>query len=322
VELCGQSRGEIVGRAFDSLVPTAERDAVNRVLDKSLRGERVSNFETALLDRDGFERRVTFNTSAVAGPGGSVEGVLVIGQDLSKQKELERRVVQAEKLATLGQLAAGVAHEINNPLSTITMYSEALLQISQVRRSDPADLDKLKRIKESADRILKFARDLTSYARPAASHLEDVDVHDLLDQAARYCEHALKQSGASIERSYGGAPHIRGVRANLVQVFVNLLTNACHALPQGGGRIELTTRAARDGVEIEVRDSGIGIREQDLPRIFDPFFTTKPEGHGTGLGLTIVQGIVEKHGGTVRVTSAATEGTCFIVWLPSNPERA
>ncbi|MGC4118305.1 MAG: ATP-binding protein [Myxococcales bacterium] len=321
VELTDLPRSEVIGKPLDMLLVEGERDGLLKVFARSVGGEKVSHFETLIKVRSGAERRVTFNTAPIVNPTGEVEGVIAIGQDLSRQKELERRVVQAEKLATLGQLAAGVAHEINNPLSTITMYTDAMLQLAQVRKTDPADLDKLRRIKESADRILKFARDLTGYAKPAGTHPEEIDVHDLLDQAARYCEHVLKQSGAMIARSYGAVPKVRAVRSSLVQVFVNLITNACHALPPTGGRVELGTKSREGGVEIEVRDSGSGIKPQDLPRIFDPFFTTKPEGHGTGLGLTIVQSIVEKHGGTIHVTSVMGDGTCFTVWLPVNPER-
>ena len=316
-QLTGYARAEVIGKKVSSLVPEAARAELGEMFERTLAGQPATNAEAVLRAKGGHEVRVAVSTSAVLTAAGEVEGVIAIGQDLSRQRELERRIIQAEKLASLGQLAAGVVHEINNPLTTITMYAEALLQLAPLRGTNAADVEKLQRIHESAERILRFARDLTSYAKPAEDKPEAIDLNAVLDQAARYCEHAFKQAGASLARTYGDAlPTIRGVRANLVQVFVNLLTNACHAIP-GGGQVSVATRELSDGVEVEVSDTGAGIEAAHSARIFEPFFTTKPEGHGTGLGLTIVQGIVEKHGGTVRVSSARGKGTTFTVWLPT-----
>lgn len=318
--LTGYARAEVIGRSVAELTPEASSGAIEALLERTLAGSPVTNAEAVLRSKSGAEVRVAISTATVTNAAGELEGVIAIGQDLSRQRELERRIVQAEKLASLGQLAAGVVHEINNPLTTITMYSEALLQLAPAHGAPPGDLDKLHRIHESADRILRFARDLTSYAKPAREKPETVDLNSVLDQAARYCEHAFKQSGAMFARYYGETlPAILGVKANLVQVFVNLLTNACHAMPNPGGQVSVSTREKDGGVEIEVSDSGAGIAAANLSRIFDPFFTTKLEGQGTGLGLFIVQGIVEKHGGTVRVSSEPGRGTSFTLWLPVGP---
>ena len=317
-QLTGYARAEVIGKKVSSLVPEAARAELGKMFELTLAGQPATNAEAVLRAKGGHEVRVAVSTSTVLTAAGEVEGVIAIGQDLSRQRELERRIIQAEKLASLGQLAAGVVHEINNPLTTITMYAEALLQLAPLRGTEAADVEKLERIHESAERIVRLARDLTSYAKPAEEKPETIELNSVLDQAARYCEHAFKQAGASLARIYGDAlPTIRGVRANLVQVFVNLLTNACHALPRGG-QVSVVTRELSDGVEIEVSDTGAGIEAAHSARIFEPFFTTKPEGHGTGLGLTIVQGIIEKHGGTVRVSSAMGKGTTFTVWLPTS----
>jgi PAS domain S-box-containing protein len=314
VELSGISRSDVIGKPVSDLIAERDQARMDEVLEASLGGERVSHCDLLLKSSSGAEVRTSFSSSTVRTATGEVEGVIAIGQDLSKQRELERRVVQAEKMASLGQLAAGVVHEINNPLTAITMYADSLLQSCRV----PGDLEKLRRIRESTDRILRFARDLTSYARPSVERPEDVDLHELIEQAARYCEHAVKQSNATLVRAWGqNVPRVHGVRANLVQVFVNLVTNACHSLPKEGGQIVLVTRERESGAEVEVRDTGAGIDAQQLQKIFEPFFTTKPEGHGTGLGLTIVQGIIEKHGGTIRVVSTKGVGTTFTLWLPA-----
>ena len=320
--LSRHGREDILGQELTDFVPESEKERVKKVLARSIRGEKVSNFETHLITAGQADVKVSFSTATVMTPSGEVEGVIAIGQDLTRTKELERRVVQAEKLASLGQLAAGVVHEINNPLTTITVYADALIQKHAARPGDAQDLDKLKRMHEAAERILKFARELTSYARPAQDRPELVDVHKLLDQAVGFCDHTLKNAEASLSRGYlEGVPSIRGVKQNLVQVFVNLVTNACHALPAQGGTIAVATRPVASGVEIDVADNGAGIEEKNLSRIFEPFFTTKPEGRGTGLGLSIVQGIVEKHGGSIKVITGKGQGTCFTVYLPTSGER-
>ena len=276
----------------------------------SLRGGQVSNFETAFLHASGKPIRVAFSTATVRSPAGEVEGVIAVGQDLTQLEELERAVIQAEKLASLGQLAAGVAHAINNPLTTISIYADSLVHKFQGSPNDPADTEKLSRILEASGRILKLARNITSYAHPESGH-------------GRAAGHQRRgRSGCRLlrprhqgERGAGGAiplpntsrPSHRS-EATSIQVFVNLITNACHAVQKDGGRLELSTTVRGNGVEIQVPDSGIGISEKDLKRIFEPFFTTKAEGKGTGLGLSIVQGIIAKHGGTIDVQSRAQPG--------------
>ncbi len=193
---------------------------------------------------------------------------------------------------------------------------ESLLMNARVRPdANPADVEKLRRILESSQRILRFTQDLVSYARPGKDKPELVQLNALLDRAVGYCEHVVAQAKVSVRREYTELPPISAVRANLVQVFVNLITNACHAMAPGG-QVTLTTRREGQEVLAEVRDTGTGIDPKNLGRIFDPFFTTKEEGKGTGLGLSIVQGIVESHGGRITVDSALGKGTTFTLRLP------
>ncbi|HZH76566.1 MAG TPA: ATP-binding protein, partial [Archangium sp.] len=247
---------------------------------------------------------------------GEVEGVMAIGQDVTVVTQLEQRVIQAEKLASMGQLAASVAHEINNPMTAVVTYADVLLQRALMAgTAAAADAEKLKKILESGHRILRFTRDLTSYARPAKERPEPVQLNALLDTAVGYCEHVVTQARVSVERDYGELPMLSGVKANLLQVFVNLITNACHAM-QGGGQVSLRTRREGREVVVWVKDTGSGISPEHLSRIFEPFFTTKTEGKGTGLGLSIVQRIVEKHGGQLRVESELGRGTLFTLRFP------
>ncbi|MBL8919597.1 MAG: PAS domain S-box protein [Myxococcaceae bacterium] len=314
--LAGWTKAEVLGRDLNELVAPSMRLMLMRVLSDALVGQAQAAFETVLLTKDGREARVTMASSAVVSQSGDIEGVIAIGQDLSRMRDLERRVVQAEKLASLGQLAASVVHEINNPMTAVATYADALLsRASTSLTADPNDVSKYRKIVENTDRVLRFTRDLVSYARPAQDTPEEVDLNATIERAIGFCEHVLHKHGITLERAFGEVPRFLAVRQNLVQVFVNLITNACHATPPGG-RISVTTRAHDGQAVIELRDSGAGIPDDVKQRIFEPFFTTKPDGKGTGLGLSIVQGIVENHGGRITVDSTPGAGSTFAITLP------
>jgi two-component system NtrC family sensor kinase len=315
-QLTGLSKAEVLGRDLNELVPPAMRLNVIRVFNEALVGQAQSAFETTLLTKDGREARVTLASSAVVSQTGDIEGVIAIGQDLSRMRDLEKRVVQAEKLASLGQLAASVVHEINNPMTAVATYADALLsRASTSLTADPNDVTKYRKIVENTDRVLRFTRDLVSYARPAQDTPEEVDLNATIERAVGFCDHVLHKHGVTLETELGEVPRFLAVRQNLVQVFINLITNACHATPSGG-RIVITTRTLDAQVQIELRDTGAGIPADVKARIFEPFFTTKPDGKGTGLGLSIVQGIIENHGGRISVESDPGKGSAFRIVLP------
>ncbi|WP_224362413.1 ATP-binding protein [Hyalangium versicolor] len=314
--LTGFTKEEVLGKDVLSFIPETEQLRVSAIIAAAMHGESANTFETRLRSRGG-EVRVTFATSTMLTPQSEVEGVVAIGQDITVIKELEKRIVHAEKLASIGQLAASVVHEINNPMTAVAAYSESLLMNARMKPdANPSEMEKLRKIQESSLRILRFTKDLVSYARPAKDKPERVQLNAILDQAVGYCEHVVGQAKVSVRREYGAdLPPISAVRSNLAQVFVNLITNACHAMTPGG-QVTLTTRREGQEVVAEVRDTGSGIDPKHVSRIFDPFFTTKEEGKGTGLGLSIVQGIVESHGGRITVASTLGEGTVFFLRLP------
>ncbi|MFL5321752.1 MAG: two-component system sensor histidine kinase NtrB, partial [Myxococcaceae bacterium] len=315
--LTGLAKEDVLGQDVLELVAESERLRFSSVVAQTLRGEPASNFETRLIGPSGREIRVTFATSVVPTNHGEVEGVTAIGQDITVIRELEKQVIHAEKLASLGQLAASVVHEINNPMTAVHTYADAMWKRTLGQpTADKSDAEKLKKIVDNSDRVLRFTRDLISYARPSEDKkTEKVDVHKLLELALTFCDHVLSQHGVTVERSFAPVPEISAIHGNLVQVFVNLITNACHAMGPGGV-VRLRTEAVDGRVLVRVEDSGTGIDPNVLPRIFEPFFTTKPHGKGTGLGLSIVQGIVEKHGGQIEVQSKLGSGTSFVVKLP------
>jgi two-component system, NtrC family, sensor kinase len=312
----GWAREAVLGRDLVDLVPPEDRIRLVRAMAASLRGQPIDHLEIGFLTADGGRAPVSVNTATLVSGDGAVEGVIAIGEDLRRFRELEQRFVQAEKLSSLGQLAAGVVHELNNPLTSITMSAESLRsRFALAREVLDADREKVDRILEASQRILRFTRDLLAYARPAPAEPAAIDPADLVQTALSFCEHVLRESGAQLKLDLApGLPMVHGVRSNLLQVMVNLVTNACHALP-APGVVEVTAAPAGPFVVLRVRDEGRGISEADLSRVFEPFFTTKPG--GTGLGLSIVQGIVGNHGGTVDVASEPGRGTVFTVRLPA-----
>jgi C4-dicarboxylate-specific signal transduction histidine kinase len=233
-------------------------------------------------------------------------------------------VIQAERLATVGQLAAGVVHELNNPLTSITVYGEYLQKKFLTEGSDPADVDKARKIVEGAERIRHFTRDLMSYARPAGSRLSELQLNDVVRQAISFCEHLVKSANAQLEiRLQAELPRVVGAPGQLQQVFINLMANACDAVADaGGGRIEVWSEPVDEMVTVSIRDDGPGIPEGDLSHIFEPFFTSKPPGKGTGLGLSIVKEILDSHGGRVVVESTSGRGSLFRVEVPTARRRA
>ena len=240
-------------------------------------------------------------------------------------QNLTSQMVQAEKLAQLGQIAAGMVHELNNPLTSIVAYTDYLTKRWVARSdADPTgiaadELERLRRIGESAHRLLRFTRELVAYARPSSDTPVPVVLHGVIDQALVFCDHVLSESKAKAVRNFGdGILPVRGLPEQLTQVFVNLVTNACQAMPSAGGTVTITTELvnADREVRIVVADSGEGISPANVARIFLPFFTTKASGRGTGLGLSIVKNIVEAHGGSIAVESEIAKGTTFTLTLP------
>ncbi len=237
----------------------------------------------------------------------------------SDLRKLNSHMVQAEKLASLGQIAAGVVHELNNPLTSIVAYTDYLTRRATAR-GDADDLERLRRVGESAGRMLRFTRDLVTYARPSSETPVPVGVQTVIDQALAFCEHVLDQAGATVERRYAAQlPEVQGMPEQLAQVFVNLVTNACHAMPPGSGRLVVSTRAEGDFVFAHVEDNGHGIPRENLPQIFAPFFTTKTDGRGTGLGLSIVKNILEGHHGEIHAEAVTPTGTRFVLRIPVRP---
>ncbi len=225
----------------------------------------------------------------------------------------QQELLHKEKLASMGQLAAGVAHELNNPLGTIMLFADAIQR--ELPPDDPHQED-LKMILQEANRAKKIVSGLLNFARQQEVLAQDIDLHALLDQVLENLSHQPLFAEIKIERQYD--PKVRIIQADpaqLQQVFINLLNNAAEAI-NGPGTITITTRSLNGEVEISITDTGCGIPQEHMDKLFTPFFTTKPPGKGTGLGLSIVYGIIKMHRGRISVQSEVGVGTTFTITLP------
>jgi PAS domain S-box-containing protein len=320
LELVGLSRDNVLGRDVRDFITDDQRHYLTSSFAAALAGQHHAAVTVALPSLRHGTVRTVWSIAPVGrsgAAGGPIEALVAIGQDMSQIEALQQQVVRAERLATLGELAAGVVHELNNPLTSITVYAEYLVRKLASQGAEESDLEKLRRIGASAQRILRFSRDLVQYARPSGRDVEPIDLAAVVRQSVSICEHLVERGGITLGVEVDpGLPVVQAVGGQLEQVLINLITNAVHAV-ETGGRVIVRARPDSDAtVILEVVDSGPGIADGDHERIFEPFFTTKSDGKGTGLGLPIVRNIVEQHRGEIRVARSDLGGAAFRVILP------
>ncbi len=243
-------------------------------------------------------------------------------------RDTQAQLIQAEKMKSLGQLVAGVAHELNNPIGFVHANLQLLdeyvrkLTLGQRSESDTRQVQEaleklLRRSREGTERVKKIVQDLRTFSRMDQAELQDADLHEEIDRTLALMEPRFK-NGIRVERDYGALPRVRCYPGQLNQVFLNLLMNACDAIEsqKRPGSIRISTRRTPEGVRLEFEDDGPGIAEEAKGRLFDPFFTTKAVGQGTGLGLSLSHGIVERHGGRIQAESSPGRGARFAIELP------
>jgi len=229
-------------------------------------------------------------------------------------RQAQSRLLQSEKLATIGQMAAGIAHELNTPLT----YIMGNLELMQAEELPPAQQTMLRSMARGAERLEGLAQSLLAFSRPAREVPVTLSVNDVIDRSLELCHYQILRGGVTLQKRLAAdAPKVSGVSNQLEMALINLVVNAVQAM-EGGGTLVVASAARGDEVEVVVSDTGQGIPEAIQSTIFEPFFTTKPEGKGTGLGLSTVLMIVETHKGRIELASAAGKGTTFRILLPAD----
>ena len=236
-------------------------------------------------------------------------------------KRLEEQLIQAEKLAAMGQMLAGVAHELNNPLTAILGVTELLRERAGLDDPTKRQLDLTHR---QARRAARIVQNLLEFSRPAAPQKKTLDVSNLLERTLQLHEHSLRRNNINVEyQPQTGLYSVVGDANQLIQVFLNLISNAEHAIREvrESGRIQIRVGRIGPNVSVTVQDDGVGILPEALTKLFDPFYTTKRPGGGTGLGLSICTAIIREHGGSIDVETLPVGGSAFTVFLPLAEEK-
>jgi PAS domain S-box-containing protein len=317
--LYGKSRAEALGHSLDDILPQSFLEALRGSLVLGDTHEIAHIYKLHLQAPDGRSQMVNVSVAPFQVGSGERCGTVLILDDITARVRLEEQLQHSEKMASIGILAAGVAHEVNTPLAGISSYTQLLK--GQIDANDPRS-SLLDKIEKQSFRAAKIINNLLNFSRSSGVELERLDVNKALLDVLSLIEHQLEASKIRVRRDLAGElPPIRGNENRIQQVFFNLILNARDAMPSGGW-LTIKTSADDDTVVVEVGDTGVGIKREDLKRIYDPFFTTKGIGRGTGLGLSVSYGIVQEHGGAIFVDSAPGKGTTFQVALPALEQAA
>jgi PAS domain S-box-containing protein len=312
--LFGVERHRAIGRRLAALFSRPFVDTLAAVRRDAPAGTQLYRVPLATGQGDGKrELLVNLAVAPFQTADGAQAGWIIVLEDVTDRANLEEQLRLSEKMAAIGLLAAGVAHEVNTPLTGISSFTQLLLE-----RSEPGDprTELLEKIERQTFRAAKIVNSLLNLARPSGGETGPVDVNVVIGDVLSLLEHQFKMSKIQLRRDLSTAPVVvRGVEYKLQQVFLNLFLNARDAMPKGGW-VSVSTRVDGGEALVEVGDTGAGIPSEHLARIYDPFFTTKPDGGGTGLGLAVTYGIVQEHGGRLSCDSDVGQGTRFRLVLP------
>lgn len=318
----GIPRDAAVGRDIFAVLAKYPEDRLKREFERAFNTGKIERIEQQTVEDDGATRHWMVSKIPMRNAeSGDITHVITVGEDITVRVEAMNAVNRAEKLAAVGRLAAGVVHEINNPLATVAACAESLEQrVTDGDFGDGAAADDLREylglIKSETFRCKTITTGLLDFSRVRTGEREEMDVADIVRSAANLISH--QKRGNSIDIVVQAAEDIdtiQGDGGQIQQAVIALATNAIDAMPNGG-KLKFCVRQDPRRVIIEVSDTGIGIPTEDLPRIFEPFFTTKEVGKGTGLGLAVCYGIVSEHSGRIGVRSSLGKGTTFTISLP------
>ncbi|MFT5116029.1 MAG: PAS domain S-box-containing protein [Parasphingorhabdus sp.] len=331
-KITGFDKEDVMGRALvDGFITDDYKASVGEVLERALKGEETENFEFPLFSKSGEQVDVLLNSTTRRDAFGQIVGVVGVGQDITElnhvrieqereRKESTAQIIQSSKLATLGEMATSIAHELNQPLNVIRMaVGNSCRKISKGTANLEYLNDKLERIEEQTARAAAIINHMRMFGRNAKEHLESIDPRNVVTNALDLMGEQLRLADIEIVTELAeNCPSILGHIIQLEQVILNLLTNARDAMAESEGEAKITLRIFEEdeGVHITCEDTGGGIPEDALPRIFEPFYTTKEMGKGTGLGLSVSYGIIRDMNGTIGAENI-DGGARFTVTFPS-----
>jgi PAS domain S-box-containing protein len=319
-EVLGYTPDEMMGGQFGSMIRPEDLPRVREAFADLINARKSSvTLEYGGHHRDGSKRAVTTSACPLSDASGHIIGVVASTRDLTEHRRLEQQIAQSEKLAAMGRMIAGVAHELNNPLTVILGASD----LSGATQGDPTTRRHFELIHQQARRTADIVQNLLSFSRSPSPERKTLDLDDIVRRALQLGEYSLRLNGIATDIvasdvSSGRLPPVTGDAAQLIQVFLNLMTNAEQAIREvrERGTIRIRAGSGEGNVWVSFEDDGPGIDPAVLPNIFDPFFTTKRPGRGTGLGLSICLSIIREHGGTIEAQPAREGGAVLIVTLP------
>jgi two-component system, NtrC family, sensor kinase len=307
----GIARGNALGRTIFEILHRQPAESLKQEIDRVFATGELEQFETE--SRASGEAR-TYRISKIPmhlHAGDDVTHVITVGEDITEWKEALQRVAQAEKMAAIGQLAAGVMHEINNPLATISACAESLTL-------ELGELEYLKFIDAEVERCKRIIDGLLDFSRKRSFSKEPVEINATVERTLFLLSHHARFKRMAVTKALGPQAIVSANADQLIQIFMALLLNAADATEQKGQHANVTVRTsvANATATIEIIDNGVGIPRSEVGKLFEPFYTTKPPGRGTGLGLSICYGLVADHGGRLEVESTPGSGSTFRIVLP------
>lgn len=310
----GYTEDEMTGKPSTFLLPEGGKylEELNQIKEKSTLSDQTNYFETERKTKDGRIISVKLSVSKLPSSNGNYIGRSIIIKDFTEFKKLQAQIDQSEKLAVIGQLAAGVAHEIGNPLASIS----SLVQILQRKSQDPFISEQLVNIKENIDRITRIVRELVDFSRPPSYELAIQDITDIIRTALGIVKYDKRVRKVNFHTDLKPSlPKVNIAADQVLQVFVNILINAIDAV-EGNGEISIQSDFDRKNIYVDINDNGCGMDQNTIEKIFDPFYTTKEVGRGTGLGLSVSYGIIKRFNGEIKVESRINKGSKFTIVLP------
>jgi PAS domain S-box-containing protein len=329
--ITGYKREEVLNKKCSEVFKSDICEKKCRLKKTLETGEPFSHYDAMLINKAGEKIHVESTTSALRSKNNKIIGGLEIFRDRTQMRHLQQELIQSEKLISLGQLAASVAHEVNNPLAGVLVYIKLLLKHHDEKRLHNQRTKKqLLKMEEELERISRIIRNLLDFSRQSEPNIRSIDINKVLDAALLLVGHQIDLENIKLEREFElNLPLVLGDFDQIQQVMINIILNAIQAMPNGGNLTITLTSAkgveiqdtVKDTLRIDIKDTGIGIPEENLEKLFTPFFTTKEKGKGVGLGLPVVHGIIERHKGKIEVKSIPNQGTTFTIYLEAFDEK-